>query len=372
MSEAEAPPILDAVFHALRARDVPIDIRDYCDAIRALRLGFGVGSRHRLRVLCQTLWARSDDERRIVDMVFEEIPPPTAEEMAAVAPLLRSAGGDQTESAPDRAETLPAGNHVLAPTPEATLEPRAGIEFASRRAERDLPLPRLDLGPLSRSETFILDPQTPVPERTLAILWRRLRSPSRTRRRSGREIDLRATVAERCHRGILSAVVCRPERENTARLLVLADVSPSMAPWLPLVTALSRSLAYGRLKSAELWLFSNWPRVSLFRTPNLTEPAPIDTVLRDNAGAALLIVSDAGAARGSFDRRRFESADAFLRHDCRQHDLRPIVWINPVPRPFWEKSTAEALHRRGHAVFLPLDDPSLIRAIDVLRGAKAA
>ncbi len=372
MTEAARSPILDAVFHELRARGVAVGIRDYCDALRALRIGYGVGNRNHLRRLCHALWARSEDERRIVDMVFEAIPPPTDDEITAVAPSLRLTSGDGSEWPPDRQAKEEGADEAGAPVPAATLEPRAGIEFVSHRGESDLPLPRLGVGALARSETFVVEPQAPVAERTLAILWRRLRSPSRTRHRIGRDVDVAATIGDYCRHGALANLAYRPQRLNTARLLILADASPSMAPWSPLLSALSRSLAHGRLQSSELFYFSNWPRQLLFRTSLLTEPEPMERVLRDNAGAALLILGDAGAARGTFDRRRLDATDAFLGRDCRRHELRPIVWINPVPRVFWAGTTAAALHQRSRASFLPLDETSLIRAVDILRGAKAA
>ncbi|HRD93220.1 MAG TPA: hypothetical protein PK201_08835, partial [Accumulibacter sp.] len=68
-------------------------------------------------------------------------------------------------------------------------------------------------------EDYVLHPQTLVSLRDMAVLWRRYRRS--TRRGPPSELDLAATIRERCQRGLLQQPVCRPRRRNSARLLVL-------------------------------------------------------------------------------------------------------------------------------------------------------
>jgi uncharacterized protein with von Willebrand factor type A (vWA) domain len=164
----------------------------------------------------------------------------------------------------------------------------------------------------------------------------------------------------------------RAPRRNRARLLILADVSASMAPWLPFLDALAGSLALGRLRQATIHYFGNLPRRAVFARPDLTLPSPLHEVFARHRGAGLLIISDAGAARGLFSPRRVRETELFLADARRAMVPRSLVWLNPMPRNRWDGSTAGVLADRRLAVVLPLDTASLIRAIDVLRGAKTA
>jgi uncharacterized protein with von Willebrand factor type A (vWA) domain len=132
--------------------------------------------------------------------------------------------------------------------------------------------------------------------------------------------------------------VCRPRRANSARLLVLADASASMDPWRPFLATLADSLRLGRLASAELRYFSNLPRRQLFADADLSDPQPRDEVLRRHAGAGLLVVSDAGSARGYLNRRRALQTAAFLAEAASVFPA--IVWLNPMPRTRWAGTTA--------------------------------
>ncbi len=78
----------------------------------------------------------------------------------------------------------------------------------------------------------------------------------------------------------------------------------------------------------------------------------------------VMVLSDAGAARGSYNERRIEQTERFLEH-LRQH-VRFIAWLNPMPRARWMGTTASEVMS-----FVPMFDISrhgLDQAINVLRG----
>ena len=175
--------------------------------------------------------------------------------------------------------------------------------------------------------------------------------------------------------GVLPRPVLRPCRRNTAKLLVLADVSPSMAPWLPFLRVLEASLAYGRLGDAALGWFANVPGSSLqvAAPPQATvarqtvRQESLRELLRHFAGGALLVLSDAGSARGLQSRRRVSRTKAFL--DTAANLGIEVVWINPMPERRWGGSSAAQIARVGPVLMLPLDGVNLSRAVDYLRGA---
>ena len=355
------------------------------DAIRALRLGFGLPEpspsgeatpqpgHDRLRWLCKTLWARNDDERRLIDRIFDAMPPPTADELDAVETRLDriqrrrqpwwrrllAAFAAHTAARADKTAALAA--------PRAGDEPRVAVSFEPPAESGGIPLPSLVLL-ADGAETFIMQPQTVVARRVLATLWRRFRALQRVGEKT--EIDIDATIAKRSRQGVLAAPVMRARRRNRARLLILADVSTSMAPWRPFLDLLESSLTLGRLQQAAIYYFSNTPRRLVFGRSDLTRPERLEALFDRYRGAGLLVISDAGAARGWASPRRAGDTLAFIAIARAAMAASAVVWINPMPRERWRGTTAALVAQRREAVFLPLDGASLMRAIDVLRGAK--
>jgi hypothetical protein len=184
------------------------------------------------------------------------------------------------------------------------------------------------------------------------------------------ELDIAATISEQCRLGVLPAPVLRPKRINLANLVVLADVSASMSPWRPFIGALADSLSISGLGRARLRYFDNDPVDRLYREPSLLRSDATDEFLRQCEGAGLLIVSDAGAARGFFNPGRLKRSRLFL--EGARRVCNAIVWINPMPHARWAKTTAGGLSRSRSATFLPLSEERLLRAIDILRGTRSA
>ena len=380
------PPLLHGLFRELVAQGVPIGTRDYLDGLRALAAGYGSspdgqGERQALVRLAQTLWARSDEEHRLIARWFAHIPATPADLLAAVDATLAHLDAARADTpgtvgaatpAPPTSIGSPAAapgghtpdNPAMAPGDDPAT-PRARISFSSVQEGTGLPVPRLPLSP-ALGEDYVLHPQALIKPRDLTVLWRRYRRGTRGGPRT--ELDIDATVEERCRRGLLLRPACRPRRSNAARLLILADTSPSMDPWRPFLASLAESLPFGRLARAETGYFSNLPRRQLYARPDLRDPQPLGDVLRRFNGAGLLIVSDAGSARGYLNRRRANQT-ADLLDELLTH-CPAIVWLNPMPRARWAGTTAELIAANTRVPMLPLDATHLLRAIDILRGNK--
>jgi uncharacterized protein with von Willebrand factor type A (vWA) domain len=202
--------------------------------------------------------------------------------------------------------------------------------------------------------------------RALAVLWRRYRRMVRAGPRT--ELDLDGTAAEQVRRGVLDRPVLRPRRVNRAKLVILADASPSMSAWGPFLDELATSVVISRMQSIRLLYFANVPRRSVFASSALTAATPVQKVLDSCGGGGLMVISDAGAARGYLNRARVTATQKFLAAANRR--TRAIVWINPTPESRWGGTTAEAIAVGAGATFLPLDHSSMIRCVDILRGAK--
>jgi uncharacterized protein with von Willebrand factor type A (vWA) domain len=241
---------------------------------------------------------------------------------------------------------------------------RVDIRAAGETGGVPLPYPVL---PAVASETYVMEPQAVISPRALAVLWRRYRRMVRSG--AAAELDVDATIDARCRLGTIDRPVLRAPKVNRARLLILADVSPSMAPWRPFLDALARSLALSRLQDARMLYFTNVPGRAFFRLPTLTDAIRAEQVFKRFEGAGLLILSDGGAARGYSNRQRVARTTAFVETAHRR--ARAVVWVNPMPRFRWKNTSAEAIAGSRAASFLPLDVASLIRAVDILRGVKS-
>lgn len=348
--------VLRGVFVHLVEHGFRLGVRDYLDALRALRGGFGGHGRRDLLRLCQTLWARSEAESRTIALLFDRFPVPSPEEIAAVT------GTAPAEERPRDAVHAPAEHGGAGPgAPGGDDAPALGVSFTP--VPRDgLGLPRAQASPAS-DEVFILTPRPVIPLRTLVIAWRRFRAASRTGPRV--ELDLDATVAAKCRTGLLEAPVLVPARRNQARVVVLVDASPSMQAWQGLGEVIETSLRQGQLGEWALRFFDNVPDV-LYGDDRLLAPEPVERVLRAHAGSTLLVISDAGAARGTRSRERVRGTASFL---SQAHPRwRPAAWINPMPASRWRGTSAEGIARlRGVSMF-ELTEVGLVEAVDVLRG----
>jgi uncharacterized protein with von Willebrand factor type A (vWA) domain len=348
---------LEELFLALRRRGLPLRWRDYEDALAALAGGFGVGRRHDLLRILQILWARSDAELRALEQAMAEIAPPAPEEIEKYTHPRRN-------REPER--SVENGPTSGGPHASDRVENAIALEFGGIET-RGTPIPRPVL-PRLPSEAFVLTPEPPVTLRSLIIAWRRFRK--RLREGPSVELDVAGSIAEQCRAGRLLAPVLRPERKNRARVLLLVDVSPSMAAWSMLLPMWQESMAQGQLGSAGLYYFSNVPGDVLYAHRALREPIELEEVVRTQARSTLLIFSDGGAARGNRSRRRMEQTRAFLKRTGVQWS--PVVWINPMPEVRWNSTTAAWLARQPRLHMLPLAEASVARAIDLLRGTRVA
>jgi uncharacterized protein len=353
--------ILEGLFLHLVRSGFPLGIRDYRDALSALRGGYGTGSRENLLWLCHTLWARTNEESRQLDLLFRCFPFPSPEEVQTLTGKNKARRKVVPESTA-RLDKLPPPQKESR-TPLEDRRPVPAAEIVSRTRQEGIGLPRAVVEP-NYAEMFILTRRPVVSLRALTIIWRRFRSAKREGPKV--ELDLDATIDQQCRLGILESPVLVPARRNQAKLLVLMDVSDSMIPWRDFQQMLVESLHNSQLGQAAVYYFHNTPVDVLYERETLTRPIAIDKALKEHQSSTLLIFSDGGAVRG-FDRReRVQESAEFLARVWRQ--WQPIVWMNPMPRKRWSRSSAEKISYLPHSTMFHLHEEGLVRAIDVLRG----
>ncbi|MFC9356447.1 VWA domain-containing protein [Rhodococcus sp. NPDC057014] len=384
MSEPEeAPFFLWMLFQQLRRRGFAIGPDEY-EAVRlALRAGFGWSSRRELREVCSALWAKSHEERAVVAALFEQhVVADWSLDLAPKGPV--EAGASPAEESGVEPDGLPL------PSPELEM---AATAPATTSMGRLPPLGFSEMPALPYEHVFL--PQYPVRFREVAQTWRRLRRPARDG--PATELDVDATVARSANLGLMSPPVLRPPRRNRARLLLLVDRQGSMTPFHSYVAEVCNAIRQaGRLGRVGLFYFHDVPLEGadpsildqlegqlfpsldpvLAEIPALTDgtlmsdselmsPTSADDVVADyGRGAAVVIVSDGGAARGRYDLLRLLDTVAFLKGV--QEWSSGVVWLNPLPCEVWKGTTAAQIARHVPTFFM--DHVGMHQAVNVLRG----
>jgi uncharacterized protein len=368
---SERAPLL-ALFELLRLRIPRLGVAEYLLALRALEAGFGVGSRTELRFLCQTLWAKSPEEQRLVADALEAVLPEPLTE-ADLRALLLEAGDAAARPEADRAAPPISGTPpppASGPRPEPRLRPPGEASPPPAVATATLDAGSLPVGPGLRRWSMRLRPDfdlagsLPVTHRQMSRAWRFYRRMGR--QGAATEFDVDATVQRIYREGVLVEPVLVPPRTNQARALILEDVGGSMVPFGYVTRALMDTARHAGLARVDIGYFHDVPVGVVFADPARLAPVTLEEMTAPFVDAGVLIYSDAGAARGALDRVRVEHTRRLL--DLLRRYTPAIAWLNPVPRERWAGTTAEAIRERCDSPMFPFDRLGLLAAVDVMRG----
>ena len=336
------PSLIFGVFEELRRQGLPLGLTEYLTLATAAEEGHGLESYAQFKRLCRLLWATSTDDYVVIDQAFETIVDPWLEK-ESVAPDTQSetratstqGAGPRDQGKKDRMESASRSQEKdVLPEGSLSRQPRMFPLGGGRATGSTRSIP-------SSAHRFVMTPRWPVSLRTLATTWRVLRQP----RRQGPAVewDVEGTVQRLAQTGIFLGPVFRPAQTNQAQLLLLIDQGGSMVPFSPLVAQVKDSLRLGGYRGRfTSWYFHDVPHPRVYARSMLVNGKRLPEVLSQQpAGAHLVILSDAGAARGTWERRRLEQTKQALTHIVRRFPN--PVWLNPMPKDRWRGTTAEAL-----------------------------
>lgn len=123
----------------------------------------------------------------------------------------------------------------------------------------------------------------------------------------------------------------------------------------------------GRLKQTRVFYFHNYAQKYLYRHPALLKAMKIEEVLAQvGKRSVILVVSDGGAARRSYNEERLEETKKWV--EFLQGSMANVAWLNPMPRDSWRETSAEIISE-----MLPTFEMSregMSGAIAALRGQK--
>lgn len=362
----EELPLLD-LFTRLREAGLPLGIDEYRLVLRALQQGFGTTDQEALADLCRTLWVKSKDEEHLFNYHFEQVIKTTRSvtsstdlgqrepEAFSPSPKIGDKAGFEANQLLEPLKNTPA----TVPISSELMEVEDEMQVAEAVQIATLKYEDIAVNRFTQSDEYF-----PVTRRQMKQSWRHLR---RVVREGLPTLDVEATIDLVGRQGILLHPVLIPGRVNRTELLLLIDQKGSMVPFHALSQRLAETAQRGgRLGKAGIYYFHNCPTRYLYQDQTRQKAEPVPDVLAQlrPERSAVLIFSDAGAARGGFSQERLELTEKFL--DQLKQRVRYIAWLNPMAKERWFGTTADEIAR-----LIPMFEFSrqgLDGAIDVLRG----
>jgi len=392
MNPAEVPllNILLNLFKELRKWGLPLGVEEYMLAVEALQAGFGIGDRNSLERLCCTLWTKSETEarllKRLLDEIIKRMPVEISKSTSPKLPQTQQKTSQKSQPQTSSKEPKKSATYSTTSPVSKTSEQSSTItplEQPEQPVSKPTSPPEIPLD-IDEPEQVIqamrqsgfnslemsyyrpnsIDEYLPVTPRQIKQSWRFLRC--RVREGSLEELDVEGTVEKICREGVLLQPVMMPSYKNRSKLVLLLDQGGSMVPFHHLSRQLiDKAQQGGNITQIGVYYFYNYPEKYLYTDPNRLKYQLVTSILESmDSRTGVLIVSDAGAARGNFNKDRVEYTVKFLKQ--LEQSVSYYTWLNPMPNDSWQNTTAGAI-----ASFVPMFEMSregLNAAINSLRG----
>ncbi len=353
MNGYDPKTLLLAVFDRLRRHGFTLGVGELLAAYRAVDGGWGQTGPEAPRQAARLLWCHSPEEtaefEEIYSAALAEVTPPVS------APPRQEPKGEPSPPSPEPPpfEPPPAGPAAEPPPPSTELAPLP-VRTSSRPPPGETGLELRAYWPLSR--------------RSMVYAWRYLRRPVKDGPRD--LLDVAATVEQTARQGFFLQGVYDRRPRNYAHLILLVDQGGSMVPFHRFTRDLvetARDEQASQIRQVEVAYFQNVPPPRVFRDPHLTESQLLERLLAGvTSDTSVLVVSDAGAARGYRSTTRIRATAEFLVQIKQRTAL--IAWLNPMPQSRWASTSAQFIARLAH--MFQMDRDGFDNAIDALRGQR--
>jgi uncharacterized protein len=348
MTSLDRYSLLETLFQQLRQKGFNLGMDEYLAAIETVRQEY-ITTDEELHSVLQLLWCHSREERGQFQLLWHSL---TLAESASIdSPPEREEVSDRNPS-----EIVPETPIIESSFPEEEPVPQKTPEFA--------PLPlRAPIQAIEPETRLELSSYFPIPRRNMVYSWRYLRHFIADGVRDA--LDVEATVNQAVRQGFYLAPVYRPRLVNHAHLLLLIDQEGSMTPFHRFSRELVETAQYeSNIARVEVFYFHNFLADSVYCDSYLTEPIAFSSVLTEcERDTSILIVSDAGAARGDRRLSRIQATAEFLFPLKQSYPL--LAWLNPLPESRWRSTSAEII---AHLVpMFAMNTEGFQRAIEAIR-----
>ncbi|MGB0525037.1 MAG: hypothetical protein ACPGJS_18840 [Flammeovirgaceae bacterium] len=366
-------------FNALRKNNFQLGIEEYYTLLEAMHLGWGIdqeqGEYHkkRLLTLCQTLWLKPNQSKSVFNRLFEENyePFPTKQIQEASTPIHQEV--KPIEEPPQEPEPIENKN-TTHPTKQeqdefasSNFTPSVNhplVKFVLGEASGDMIQLREEKKRVKRKFSFAAN-YFDLSKRQMLQICRFL--PITQPASPSDEIDVAACVQQQAEKSVLLKPVFKRHDRIINEVLLLIDVGGSMQAFHPLIFNFKEAMKSAfRNKHYTHYYFYNVPKSHCYTDISQTNYRETHEVLAKlNAQTSnVIIISDAGAARGSNSDKRFRSTLRFILRLRKKTNK--LIWLNPMPAERWTGNTAERI-----AQFIPMfeltQQTELQKAINSLR-----
>lgn len=333
-------PLFD-LFQELR-EPLSLQPEQYFWLLEAIKKGFGCSNVEDLKSICRLLWLKSvnSEAEKQFETKFNEY----LQENQKLTQSSTTSSSSQTKQKDvfnenvDELQTRQKSNPTYQPARNKAIIPQ---ETASqiRITTAYQTVPPIDI--TQSQKGYILKVSDfPFLERQTRHSWLRLRQP--LRRGKAQEIDISATVQKIGRDSICFEPEYKPQRLNQIQLIFLEDREGSMIPFRPIIDRLFNTVELNQFASVNRYYFRNCPRDFVYLQPKGTKVLSLERLPLERQRTVLVIISDAGAARGGYNPQRVDLTQALL-NKLKPH-VKTLFWLNPVPSSRWKGTTVATIY----------------------------
>ncbi|HHH50700.1 MAG TPA: hypothetical protein ENK52_06955 [Saprospiraceae bacterium] len=335
-----------------------LDSWSYLRMLEVLGEGYGLLSKEDLFALCQIFWLKPHHDREQFRLIFDNhITTLLAQINAPVSPTdPQSEKEDIKKQKPKKEKEDTSTN--LDQAEKDKKEPKEADQPGTDKTtqQEDYETVSLSFRTGTEQEQFldtnnenwkkdIFKKSYRLRGKYLPVHPRRIQQSMRSLRimQSGKgktDIDWAATIERISRQGYLDTLQFKRIPIISTDANVLIDIGGSMIAFRQLTKEIIQAVQRGKKQQSKVFYFRNCPVKFLYKDKDLTQAIPLNDFKRKNK-IPLFIISDAGAARGRYDKERIKLTKKFL------NGFNPseVVWLNPMPRNRWPLSSASYIEQ---------------------------
>lgn len=354
MTQFDSSQTIQDAFRRLRRSGFELGVSELLAALKLVDDGFeGVENPAVLKGILNVLWCSSFVEQSKLEAIWDTVLVFTETE-DKVDPVINEYDDYSFDDLPKPLEPPPSTK------PESNVPEPAPTQIGLGT----LPL-KAPFVPLELNEPHLgFNAYSPVSRRDMVYMWRYLRRPLANGPLD--VLDVPATVAQYARQGFYLSPVYRRRLINHAHLMLFVDQGGSMMPFHRITRELVETAVHASdITRTDVYYFQNVPGEYVYTDSKRTQAISLNHALASCYNdTSVMIISDAGAARGYRNRERNRQTTRFLNTIKRHTSL--VAWLNPMPKKRWLGSSAQIIARKTQ--MFQLDRTNFDYAIDMVRG----
>jgi uncharacterized protein with von Willebrand factor type A (vWA) domain len=364
-------------FEQLQKNRFALDIISYQQVLKAMQGGFGLNNQSELFQLCKMVWYKPQHDlvlfERLFKVYFEE------EKQEAIRIFQIGQQAKNTKSQPIKPERKPIDE---TPEIESKNDTEQNTDFETDKKEErnksqedntlgetdetEYTTVQLSIGDKKSNKNYDVENSQspdeftfkfsndylPFSKRKLILNWRKIQNIKGFR---GQKIlDIEKTIDSIPIQGKYIQPIFSYATKQQRPTYILIDKGGSMAAYDAMIAQFA-AIIKKHFTQTEILYFYNVPQDYLFQNTTHTEGIAKEQFFKKckSEQPNIIIISDAGAARGHFSEERIATTNAFLMK-LPKHG-KSTIWLNPMPQQRWKYNSAQAIAANTNMLELVLN-----------------